>query len=447
MLWLKLFGNIFLVSVCFISRYCMSEYQSQNYLKLISDENSYKEWLKTITASEDTILLRYNALLDMIDLNRNGILEEDEIKKWIEFVTERSSKKESDAEFKLMDKNNDDFVSKEEFIGYYIPGEDKMDSQEYSELKKFYLDLFNDVDDNKDGLINDSEYFKLSHYYSLSGELFKKINSFLIQNDKNGDGTIEQDELEELKTENNEIASSNESKLKFKIFGVDVTDEKELTTRRIIYLMRLKEMKDSINESYAQIIDVYKTSNNSSPDDVNATSITVEFAKSNYIIFIQSIIADYGDLFKYPHDIFVGTDNKDYGLTTEECTRIFGENEHEEAVEEGEDDFYHDNDELGDGDDNGLNDDVEISDEMIQRLISLMGNSGFGDFEDGSGNMFDIFANKAQDSGMDLGGMEEIIKMLQSLVGSKGDGAGSGSELDETHIDDTDDSVNVKDEL
>ncbi|KAH8740217.1 membrane-associated calcum-binding protein [Cryptosporidium ryanae] len=443
MFCLKFFGNILFVLVCLTLKHCVSEQQPSNYLRLISDENSYREWLKTITANEDTILERYNSLIDMIDLNKNGMLEESEIKSWVEFITERSTKKESDAEFRLIDKNSDNLISKEEFIGYYIPGEDKMDSQEYSELKRFYLDLFDSVDNDKDGLLNNTEFFKLNNYYSLSGELFKKINSFLAQNDKNGNGMIDKDELEELKKENSEIVSSDESGSSFKIFGTDITGESELTAARLIYLMRVQEMKDAINESYAQIIDVYKTRNNSSPGDKDATSVTTEFAKSNYIIFIQSIIADYGDVFKYPHDIFVGTDNKDYGLTSEECTRIFGENEHEEPVE-GEDDFYHDNDEFGD--ESGLNDDVEISDEMIQRLISLMGNSGFGDFEDGSGNMFDVFANRAQD-GMDLGGMDEIIKMLQSLVGSRGDGTGLGSGSGEAGIDNTEDSANLKDEL
>ncbi|KAJ1609988.1 putative signal peptide-containing protein [Cryptosporidium canis] len=388
----------------------------------------YDEWLKTMTVGEDVILERFGTLLEIIDLNKDGILTEEELMKWIKFVSERSSLKEVSAEFRMLDRNKDGKLSNDEFIGHFISGDDRDSSKESAELEKFYQELFVDVDSDKDGYLSVEEYYYLTNYYSLSRELFTKISSFFSQNDRNGDGIIDKEEIDQIKKDNAEVVTSPSGKLV--IFGVDMSGQSELSVKKIIYLMRSQEIQDAIRDAYHQLLDVYNTKKESKQDGEESSSVPVDFVRSNYVIYIQSILADYGDVFKYPHDIFVGSDDKDYQLSSERCTELFGENEKYMENSDEENDFDHDEFET---DDNNTNDDVEISDDMIQKLISLMGNSGLGDLEDGSGSMFDVFANKAEGGeGGDLAGMEEILKMLQSLIGSK---MGEGFQMPESHED------------
>ncbi|OII71396.1 membrane-associated calcum-binding protein [Cryptosporidium ubiquitum] len=402
--------------------------ESPDLLKLVSDKKMYDEWLKTMTVSEEVILERFNTLLGIIDLNKDGVLDKDELTKWIRFVSERSSLKEVEAEFKILDKDKDGKISSEEFVNHFISGDDEASSKEKLELEKFYQELFKEVDSDKDGYLNVEDYYYLTNYYNLSKELFIKVNSFLSQNDKNGDGVIDKEEIKQIKEENAEVITGDPDKLV--IFGVDMSNENELSVKKIIFSLRSQEIQDAITDAYHQLVDVYNTRKDAKAEDPKSSSIPIDFVRSNHIVYIQSILADYGDVFKYPHDIFVGVHDKDYDLSSEKCTELFGENERPENSDE-ENEFDHDDFET---DDNNPNDDVEISDDMIQRLISLMGNSGLGDIDDGSRSMFDVFAHKAErEEGGDLAGMEEILKMLQSLIGSK---MGDNAPIPEDHEND-----------
>lgn len=427
----------------FLVRIVCGTSESQSLLKLVSDKKMYDEWLKTMTVSEEVILSRFDKLLGIIDLDKDGFLNEEELTRWIRFVSERSTLKEVSAEFRMLDKDRDGKLSSEEFVRHFISGDENASSEETTDLEKFYIDLFNDVDSDKDGYLNVEEYYYLTNYYNLSRELFTKINSFLVQNDRNGDGIIDIEEINQIKKENSEVATSPSGKLT--VFGADMSDQSELSVKKIIFLLRSQEIQDSITDSYRQLVDVYTNKN----DVTKYPAIPVDFVKSNHVIYIQSILTDYGDVFKFPHDIFVGVGNKEYELSSEECTELFGENEMNTERSDEENEFDHDEFETEDS----HNDDVEISDDMIQRLISLMGNSGLGDINDGSGSMFDVFANKAEGGGEaggagDLAGMEEILKMLQSLVGSK---MGEHGQIPEDHHENHEvhegSSFGIKDEL
>lgn len=441
--------QIFLALIgLFLVGFVCGSNDNPNLLKLVSDKRMYDEWLKTMTISEEIILERFNNLLEIIDLNKDGALDEDELIKWIKFVSERSSLKEVEAEFRILDKDKDGKLSNEEFINHFITEDDESSSEEKLELEKFYQELFKEVDSDKDGYLSVEEYYYLTNYYSLSKELFVKINSFLSQNDKNGDGIIDKEEIDQIQKDNAEVIVGDSGKLI--IFGVDMSNESELSVKKIIFLLRSQETQDAVTDAYNQLLDVYNNRKDAKPEDLKSSSLPIDFVRSNHIVYIQSILADYGDVFKYPHDIFVGVDNKDYDLSSERCTELFGENEKLVENSDEENEFDHDEFET---DDNNSNDDVEISDDMIQRLISLMGNSGLGDIDDGSGSMFDVFANKAErGEGGDLAGMEEILKMLQSLIGSKMGDHGEIPEDHETEIPNHEDnqefsSSEVKDEL
>ncbi|TRY53036.1 EF-hand domain containing protein [Cryptosporidium tyzzeri] len=413
---LKLVLTTFLVlTLSLLAGFVFGTNENPNFLRLVSDKKMYDEWLKTMTVSEEIILERFGNLLEIIDLDKNGLLEKNELMKWIKFVSERSSLKEVEAEFRILDKNKDGKLSNEEFINHFVSEKDESSNKEITELNNFYRELFKEVDTDKDGYLTVGEYYYLTNYYSLSKELFVKINSFLSQNDKNGDGIIDIEEIKQIQKDNTEVITNDSGKLV--VFGVDVSGEKELSVKKIIFLLRSQEIQDAIKDAYNQLIDVYNTRKDAKPEDSKSSSIPIDFVRSNYVIYIQSILTDYGDVFKYPHDIFVGVDNKDYDLSKEKCTELFGENE--KFAEKSDEENEFDTDEF-DIDDNNPNDDVEISDDMIQKLISLMGNSGLGDMDDKSGSMFDVFASKAEGAeGGDLAGMEEILKMLQSLIGSK----------------------------
>ncbi|KAH8583027.1 ER retention motif and EF hand [Cryptosporidium sp. chipmunk genotype I] len=440
----------FLLLIFLFTGFVFGINESPNLLRLVSDKKMYDEWVKTMSVSEDIILERFNTLLEIIDLNKDGLLEKDELIKWIKFVSERSSLKEVEAEFRILDRDKDGKLSNEEFIGHFTSNEDEGLTKEKTELNNFYQELFKEVDADKDGYLTVGEYYYLTNYYSLSKELFAKINSFLSQNDKNGDGIIDREEINQIQRENAEVITNDSGKLV--IFGVDMSGEKELSVKRIIFLLRSQEIQDAITDAYHQLIDVYNTRKDAKPEDPKSSSIPIDFVRSNYIVYIQSILADYGDVFKYPHDIFVGVDDENYNLSSEKCTELFGEDEKFAEKSDEENDFDHDEFET---DDSNPNDDVEISDDMIKRLISLMGNSGLGDIEDETGSMFDVFANKAEGAeGGDLAGMEEILKMLQSLIGSKMGENGQIPDDHETAIPDHEDKDNqefsspgVKDEL
>ncbi|KAL7067287.1 EF hand domain-containing protein [Cryptosporidium serpentis] len=385
-------------------------------LRLANNEELYKEWLKTLAINEQVLLERFNNLIKLIDKNNDNILDESEIIEWLEYLGNRSTFRDAAAEFHFIDKNKDEIVEFEEFIYHFNPESQR--DEEDDGLHDFYIRLFSEMDLNKDEVLEINEYYNLVHDYTLSGEFYKRIHLFIESNDINHDGILDKDELRELKENKDsltEFADSlgNQNGDPLQILGINVEDFKEINATILIRALKNKEMRDLIQDSYNQLLDVLKTHENATKQDANATSLPTKFINENFVIYIQSGLTDYGEIFRYPQDYFAETGHKEYGMTSEECTEKFGDNEKEKETEHDE---YDDHDhEIHDQEDEQIEDEnfdvdqdeVEITDDMIQKLIALMGeqekNNLFGDISDGQ--------NAEMDS---------VLQMLSSMINSKG---------------------------
>ncbi|OII75930.1 EF hand domain-containing protein [Cryptosporidium andersoni] len=399
-------------------------------LRLANNEELYKEWLKTLTINEEVLLERFNNLIKLIDKDSNNVLDESEITEWLEYLGNRSTFRDAAAEFNFIDKNKDNIVEFEEFIYHFSPESQR--DEEDDGLHDFYIRLFFEMDLNKDEVLEINEYYNLVHDYTLSGEFYKRIHLFIESNDINHDGVLDKDELRKLK-ENKDILTEfteslgNKNGDALQILGINVEDFKEINATILIRALKNKEMRDLIQDSYNQLLDVLKTHENATKQHANATSLPTKFINENFVIYIQSGLTDYGEIFRYPQDYFAETGHKEYGMTSEECTEKFGDNEKEKETEHDEYDHDHeihdqedeqiDDEQIGDEqiDDEQIDDEnfdtdqdeVEITDDMIQKLISLMG-------EQGKNNLFgDI-------SGDQTAEMDSVLQMLSSMVNSKG---------------------------
>eukprot|EP00922_Rhytidocystis_sp_ex-Travisia-forbesii_P008173 GHVS01012037.1.p1 GENE.GHVS01012037.1~~GHVS01012037.1.p1 ORF type:complete len:379 (+),score=92.90 GHVS01012037.1:295-1431(+) len=270
------------------------EHKDEDPVQVVED-------LKSMLGMEPAEMKRRSDMVfDFMDTNKNGILDDEEIRVWMAKIKEAVQKKQVVVEMESIDKNGDKKVTFEEMQAAYADADGgNVNEDTLTELRK----RFHTVDKNHDGALSLDEIGLLMNP-GQDDELMKlEIDEILNAQDKDKDRRISFDEFMNAE-ENASPEDAEQFKSEFDSYDLNkdgFIDEEEI--RQVVAEPHQQEITESAKELRKLAAD---------------GELTKAYWSDKFHKFVISAATDNGELLRYPKEYELGLPFEDLPKSTHE---------------------------------------------------------------------------------------------------------------------------------